>query len=462
MTIEPRPTTEPRSRRAILAGALTGLAGLIAGRAAGPEVTRAASGDPFILGSLTNDAGTASTKLTTSTGSSGTALYVLQNGTGTALRGVANNGIAGFFTSANGTGISGVTAKNNQFGVYGANDAASNGGGEAIRANGQQNHGVVATTANVSAYGVKATNSGLSGAAILGQASATGVSSVGIGVFGQTDGENGSAVYGNASSATGTSVAVYGTAGSPTGTGVLGYATSATGTNYGTYGHASGATGYGAVGYATEGTGINYGAWGGTNSPSGYGVYSSGNAHVQGDLGVSGNLDVTGAITAGTKDFKIDHPLDPGQKFLSHSCVESDDRRTVYDGGVTLDAQGEATVTLPAWFGALNDHTRIQLTPIGSAAPDLHVKVKVADNRFAVAGGAKGQEVYWQLTGIRQDPYARAHPLVVESAKAGTERGRYLHPEVFGNPASKSIDALHARPLPAAAPTRAPAAASGH
>ena len=166
---------------------------------------------------------------------------------------------------------------------------------------------------------------------------------------------------------------------------------------------------------------------------------------------MAGNLLVTGAIIATTKDFKIDHPLDPANKFMSHSCVESDDRRTVYDGEVTLDAKGEATVTLPAWFGALNGQSRIQLTAIGAAAPDLHVKTKVADNRFAIAGGANGQEVYWHLSAIRQDPYAKAHPLNVEAAKTGAEKGRYLHPEVYGKAASKSIDALHAQPIPAAA-----------
>ena len=103
-------------------------------------------------------------------------------------------------------------------------------------------------------------------------------------------------------------------------------------------------------------------------SPTGYGVYSDGNAHV------AGNLDVSGAITATTKDFKIDHPLDPAQKFLSHSCVESDDRRTVYDGEVTLDAKGEATVTLPAWFETLNKSFRYQLTAIGPTDRILYVK----------------------------------------------------------------------------------------
>ena len=191
---------------------------------------------------------------------------------------------------------------------------------------------------------------------------------------------------------------------------------------------------------------VNFGVVGHSASLTGWGVYSVGRALVAGNLVVAGNLDVQFAITATTKDFKIDHPLDPAQKFLSHSCVESDDRRTVYDGEVTLDARGEATVVLPAWFGALNGRTRIQLTPIGPGAPDLHVKSEVADNRFAIGGGASDQKIYWHLSAIRQDAYAKAHPLAVEAAKTGTERGRYLHPEVYGKPASKSIDALHARP----------------
>jgi hypothetical protein len=50
--------------------------------------------------------------------------------------------------------------------------------------------------------------------------------------------------------------------------------------------------------------------------------------------------------------------------------------------------------------------------------------------------------VSWQLTGIRQDAYARQHPIVVEEAKSGADKGKYLHPELFGEPASK---ALHRR-----------------
>jgi len=44
----------------------------------------------------------------------------------------------------------------------------------------------------------------------------------------------------------------------------------------------------------------------------------------------------------GGGSFKIDHPLDPANKFLYHSFVESPDMKNVYDGVVTLDAKGEA------------------------------------------------------------------------------------------------------------------------
>jgi len=35
------------------------------------------------------------------------------------------------------------------------------------------------------------------------------------------------------------------------------------------------------------------------------------------------------------------------------------------------------------------------------------------------------------VTGIRQDAYAKAHPIPVEEAKSEGEKGKYLHPEIF-------------------------------
>ena len=55
--------------------------------------------------------------------------------------------------------------------------------------------------------------------------------------------------------------------------------------------------------------------------------------------------------------------------YLSHSFVESPDMKNIYDGVVTLNKQGQAIVTLPSYFNALNQTFRYQLTTIGSYAP---------------------------------------------------------------------------------------------
>jgi hypothetical protein len=80
-------------------------------------------------------------------------------------------------------------------------------------------------------------------------------------------------------------------------------------------------------------------------------------------------------------------------------------------------------VSLPAYFGALNREFRYQLTAIGGAAPSLHVAQEVQANRFKIAGGTPGLRVSWQVTGTRQDDYAAAHPIVVETRKTKAERG---------------------------------------
>ncbi|HVG39893.1 MAG TPA: hypothetical protein VM870_11420, partial [Pyrinomonadaceae bacterium] len=107
--------------------------------------------------------------------------------------------------------------------------------------------------------------------------------------------------------------------------------------------------------------------------------------------------------------------------------------------------RGRATVTLPDWFEALNREFRYQLTAVGGPGPNLYVAEKIKGNRFRIAGGKPGMEVSWQVTGVRQDAYAEKHRIPVEEEKPAAERGTYLHPEAFGQPAEKSVD--HARHL---------------
>ena len=46
-------------------------------------------------------------------------------------------------------------------------------------------------------------------------------------------------------------------------------------------------------------------------------------------LEVFGGLSVSGNLTKGSGSFKIDHPLDPGNRYLFHSFVESPDMTTL-------------------------------------------------------------------------------------------------------------------------------------
>jgi len=152
-----------------------------------------------------------------------------------------------------------------------------------------------------------------------------------------------------------------------------------------------------------------------------------------------GDVDISGTLTKGAGAFKIDHPLDPANKYLTHSFVESPDMMNIYNGTVILDSNGEAWINLPDWFEALNRDFRYQLTAIGAPGPNLYVAEEVSGNRFKIAGGQPGRKVSWQVTGIRHDAYADAHRLAVEEDKPEADRGFYLHPEVHGQPAEKSI-----------------------
>jgi hypothetical protein len=110
----------------------------------------------------------------------------------------------------------------------------------------------------------------------------------------------------------------------------------------------------------------------------------------------------------------------------------------IYNGNVVTDAEGEAVVELPDYFEALNRDPRYQLTVIGSFAV-VQIAQKIENNRFVIRTSEPNVEVSWQVTGIRQDAFAAAHPVVVEEEKNAAERGRYLHPVEHGVPAALGI-----------------------
>jgi hypothetical protein len=181
------------------------------------------------------------------------------------------------------------------------------------------------------------------------------------------------------------------------------------------------------VNSATSGTNVGIG----TTTPQ-YPLDVNGNANF------SGNVSIGGSLSKGSGSFKIDHPLDPANKYLYHSFVESPDMMNVYNGNVVTDKSGMATVVLPEYFEALNRDFRYQLTAVGQFAQAIVAK-KVDHNRFVIRTSKPHVEVSWQVTGIRQDAYANAHRIEVEEDKPQQEQGHYLHPELFGAPPEQAV-----------------------
>jgi hypothetical protein len=228
--------------------------------------------------------------------------------------------------------------------------------------------------------------------------------------------------------------------------------------------------GYGVYGKSHSGTGVlglsddGYGVFGGSVYSAGlYGESTKDYAAIlYGKVKITGNLEKAGG------SFKIDHPLDPANKYLCHSFVESPDMKNVYDGVVVLDRKGKAEIDLPDWFGILNKDFRYQLTAIGAPGPNLYVAEEISDmatttntkyssssksssnnknknknnSRFKIAGGASGMKVSWQVTGIRKDSWANANRIEVEEDKPDKERGYYLHPDLYAQPKEKGINHL--------------------
>jgi hypothetical protein len=325
-------------------------------------------------------------------------------------------------------------------------------------------------TLDVNGSAVVRQNATVTGSLGAGPITATSSSSGGTGVFanaGSSTASNGVIAEGATGVAAYTtvagSIAVYGDAGSSTGSnGVVGYgATGVAGNStitgsYGTYG--SGSTG---VWGNSTGTGANVGVLGSggafgvlgqssstSGSGGGFSNSTTGDAlftyNQSGGYAAffDGNVDVDGNLSKAGGSFKIDHPLDPANKYLYHSFVESPDMMNIYNGNATTDASGSAVVTLPEWFETLNRDFRYQLTVMGQFSQAI-VASKVANHQFTIKTDKPNVEVSWQVTGIRQDPWANAHRIPVEVAKAQADRGLYLHPELFGAPPEKSVALAH-------------------
>lgn len=307
--------------------------------------------------------------------------------------------------------------------------------------------GSATPNAGVEGRSYGAAGSGVRGVAFADQGYTTGVSGTSHSGFGI-------GVEGIAASTSGYGSGVHGETASAGGRGVSGYASSLFGDARGVTGQSDSVTGTAVWGWAAALSGVTYGVVGTTNSEEGWAVYADGR------LGAYGY-----------KAFRIDHPDDPENKYLLHYSAESPEVLNIYSDTVTLDARGEAEVELPAYFAKINTRPRYQLTAVGMPMPNLHVADKIdaaalaAGERatvqapaprcvFRIAGGAPSGEVSWEVKAVRNDLWMRNRAASVEVEKREPERGKYQHPELYGQPAEKGMDYHEDREMSPAMPSK--------
>ncbi|MBU2616806.1 MAG: hypothetical protein KKB79_02385, partial [Nanoarchaeota archaeon] len=150
-----------------------------------------------------------------------------------------------------------------------------------------------------------------------------------------------------------------------------------------------------------------------------------------GKVWIGGDAHIAGTLSKGGGSFLIDHPLDPENKILQHSFVESPDMMNIYNGNIVTDERGLFVVHLPDYFEALNKDFKYQLTVIGDFAQAI-IAEEIKDNQFTIKTDKPNIKVSWQVTGIRHDAFALEHPIIVEQEKGTNNdyvKGRSVYPD---------------------------------
>ena len=146
----------------------------------------------------------------------------------------------------------------------------------------------------------------------------------------------------------------------------------------------------------------------------------------------NGGVSIIGTLSKTAGTFLIDHPLDPKNKILRHSFVESPEPVLIYKGRSRL-VDSKAVVSLPEYFDALNhpQGREVNLTCVGGWSP-LYLASEISENSFMVKTTSQGdpqQEFSWVVYGVRNDAYIQKNPIIVEEEKGvGNEfsKGEYI------------------------------------
>jgi hypothetical protein len=285
------------------------------------------------------------------TGANGIGLWGSQAGAGVGVYGTSASGRGVFGSAQTGTGVIGQhkSTTGTAPGVQGATSSTA--------ANASGIYGLVSTALP-----------GVGEAAVRGQNNGTGAN--GAGLWGSQAG-SGDGVFGYAPSGVG----VHGS--SSSGEGVHGHSSSGDGV------HGSSGTGDGVHGFSTSGFGVH----GFSQSSNGvYGASGTGNAgYFNGNVVITGSLsvtDCTGCVRAPLKS----------------EAVRPSGAARAYDGMVTTNKHGFATVAMPGSFPGAGRTFRYQLTIVGHSFAQAIVWTPMSSGRFTIRTNRPRTRVSWQVT----------------------------------------------------------------
>lgn len=415
----------------------------------------------------TNEEGTA---LVVSGGYS-TVIGMSGSGLGATIRGREFGMLSASARASNGIGVVGIgnnlgagaSIPNTGIGVAGFSDSVGVYGAAATGVEGQGFYGIYGIGSDTGVmgvgedgvFGITFEEEGVGGWFINNDSKGTALIAAGNDVPGAWVIENGSGIAG-----TGETIGTFGAADDSDGIGVMGVGNGFMDDYYPSSPIPTPADGAGVYGLGYRGVvGVSDRSYGrgvfalddSPNNSGGWSLYGIGDAAVHSDFHVysygskpgdiygMGALYMTGDVNGAAKNFLIDHPLDPVNKYLKHTSIESNEVLNLYRGTETFDAEGMVIVQLPDYYEALNKNPSYQLTPIG-AFMELYIAEEISNGRFVIAGGIPGKKVSWAVQAERDDPYIHYYPETTQmELDKGEDRGYYLRPELYGQPEEKGI-----------------------
>lgn len=135
------------------------------------------------------------------------------------------------------------------------------------------------------------------------------------------------------------------------------------------------------------------------------------------NFSATGGLQVPGALTAGSKSFKIDHVKDPYNKYLVYMSTEAP-KAGIEDWGSIRLLNGQAEVDLDIAAGQMSG-TFAALTQRAVVVSvnnlDSYTRVRagrITDSKFTIFADDPDcdDEVTWLVKAERADPFIKSHP----------------------------------------------------